>query len=102
MATIGSELGPAVGQIVARTVAGIGGGWAFTWGFVSLLIAAAVALGADFHEAETSAKLLAFPVYLALLLWAFAASSALRVAAVLAGGAGVMTGMAWALQRSMI
>ncbi len=102
MATIGHDPGPAAGQIVARTVAGIVGGWAFTWGFFSLLIAAAAALGADFHEAETAAKLLAFPVYLVLLLWAFAAPSARRVAAALAGGALVMTGVAWALQRAML
>jgi len=102
MATIGHDLGPAAGQIVARVVAGIGGGWAFTWGFFSLMIGAAVALGTDFHEAETAAKLLAFPLYLGLLLWAFAASSALRVAAVLAGGAAVMTGVAWALQRAVL
>lgn len=94
--------GPRGGQIVSRFAAGVFGGWGFSWGFVSLAIAGSVALGADFHEAETAALLLAFVVYLVLLLWAFAAVSAQRVWAVLAGGAVAMTGAAWALQHLLL
>ena len=94
--------GPGRGEIVSRVAAGIAGGWAFTWGFVSLVIAGGVALGADFHEAETLARLLAFLLYLTLLLWAFAAASVRRVWTLLAGGAVLMTGAAWWLQRALL
>jgi hypothetical protein len=65
-------------------------------------IAALVALGVDFHEAETGVLIIAFLVFLGMFLWAFAASSLLRVWAVMAGGGIVMTVMAWALQRALI
>jgi hypothetical protein len=46
-----------------------------------------VALGVDFHEAETGVLMLAFLVFLYMFLWAFVAKSLVRVWAVLAGAA---------------
>lgn len=86
----------------SRIAAALFGGYAFTWGFTVLGIAGLVALGVDFHEAETGVLLLAFLVFLGMFLWAFAASSLLRVWAVLAGGGAAMTVLAWALQRTLL
>jgi hypothetical protein len=89
-------------RIVSRIGAALLGGWAFVWGFVSLVIAGVVALGGDFDEAHTAAMLLAFLVFLAAFCWAFAAASLARAWSVLAGGAALMTGAAWLLQRSLV
>jgi hypothetical protein len=85
-----------------RVAAALLGGYGFVWGFVSLAITGAVALGGDFHEAHTAAMLLAFLVFLVALCWAFAAASLARVWLVLAGGAALMSGAAWLLQRSIV
>lgn len=87
---------------LSRLLAALLGGYAFTWGFTALALAGLVALGVDFHEAETGVLLLAFVVFLALFLWAFAARRPARVWAVLGGGALVMTAAAWGLQRSLL
>jgi hypothetical protein len=89
-------------RIVSRVAACVVGGWAFTWGFVSVVITGLVALGQPYHEASTAAMLLAFIVFLVALCWAIATASLARVWAVLAGGAALMTGAAWLLQRSLI
>lgn len=73
-------------KVLGRVSAGLLGSYAFTWCFAALGIAALVALGVDFHEAETGVRLLAFLVFLGVFLWAFAAASLARVWAVLGGG----------------
>lgn len=88
--------------IINRIAAALLGGYAFTWGFTAFGIAGLVALGLDFHEAETGVLLLAFLVFLGLFLWAFAAASVLRVWVLLGGGAVVMLTAAWALQRTLL
>lgn len=85
-----------------RIIAAFLGGYAFTWGLSALAITAMVALGIDFHEAETGMTLVAFLVFLALLLWTFAAANMVRVWLVLAGGAAVMMLMATMLQNSLV
>jgi len=92
---------PAPRHILARVAAGLLGSWAFVWGFVSLGITAQVAAGVDYEEAYTLAMLLAFLVLLAAFCWSFAAASITRVWVVLTGGAVLMTGAAWFLQRSL-
>lgn len=87
---------------LSRIAAALFGGYAFTWGFTVLGIASLVALGVDFHEAETGVLILAFLVFLGMFLWTFATASLVRVWLVLAGGAAVMTGAAWALQRAIL
>lgn len=88
--------------IISRIAASLFGGYAFTWGFTVLGIAGLVALGVDFHEAETGMYMLALLVFLGMFLWTFATTSLLRVWAVLAGGGAAMTGVAWVLQRTLI
>jgi hypothetical protein len=88
--------------VLLRIAAALVGGWAFTWGFVSLAITGLVALGQPYNEANTAAMLLAFIVYLVVLCWAFAAASLTRVWALLAGGAVSMTAAAWLLQNSLV
>jgi len=89
-------------KVVGRVSAGLLGSYAFTWGFSALGIAGLVALGVDFHEAETGVLLLALLVFLGVFLWAFAAASLARVWLVLAGGGALMTAAAWALQRAVL
>ena len=89
-------------SVINRVSAALFGGYAFTWGFSALCIAGLVALGIDFHEAETAAMLLAFLVYLTLFLWAFAAANLPRVWTVLGGGALLMSAAAWGLQQSLV
>lgn len=88
--------------LASRVAAALLGGYAFSWGLAMLGIAVLVALGVDFHEAETALLLLAFPAFLLLFLWAFAAASLARVWAVLGGGAVLMSAAAWGLQRSLL
>lgn len=89
-------------RIGNRIAAALLGGYAFTWGFTAFGIAGLVAFGVGFHEAETTLMLLAFPMFLGLFLWAFAAASPARVWAVLGAGAILMTAAAWGLQRAML
>ena len=86
-------------QITTRVAAGIAGGWAFVWGFVTLGIATLLRAGMSYQDAMTLAYLLAFLVYLVAFCWAFATTSATRAWVVLAGGGAAMTGLAWALLR---
>jgi len=81
---------------------GLSGSYAFTWGFTALGVAGLVALGVDFHEAETTLLLLAFLVFLPLFLWGFAAACFTRVWVVLFGGAVFMAAAAWGLQRVLL
>jgi hypothetical protein len=101
--TTGSGLRPAIWNpvrwsIAYRLAAALLGGYAFTRGLVALGVAGLVALGWEFHEAETAMLLLAFLLFLPVFLWAFAAASLARVWIVLLGGAGVMTAAARGLQ----
>jgi hypothetical protein len=84
--------------IASRIAASLLGGWSFVWGFVTLSIAAQVALGQPYNEAHTASMLLAFLVFLVVFCWAYAATSLARVWAVLVGGALLMTGAGWLLQ----
>lgn len=85
-----------------RIIAAILGGYAFTWAITALGIAVMVAMGIDFHEAETGMSLIAFLVFLGLFLWTFAAESMIRVWLVLAGGATLMMAAALLLQNSLL
>lgn len=89
-------------HVVGRVTASLLGGWAFVSGFVSLGVVVLVAFGIDFHDAETTLRLLAFLVLLFVFCWAFAASSLKRVWVVLAGGAVFMTATAWLWQRALV
>jgi hypothetical protein len=91
-----------VASIVSRVAAAIFGGYAFVWGFTTLLIALALALRLPYGDAQTTAYLLAFLLFLAVFLWAFTARRVAKVWAVLAGGGATMTTLAWLLTRPAI
>lgn len=71
------------------------GGYAFVWGFTTLMVVLGTALGVSYGDALTAVYLVAFLVFLAVLLWAFAARSVARVWSVLAGGGAIMSAAAW-------
>jgi len=96
-----SSVRPDVSQVLARLAAGVVGGWAFTWGFVTLGIVALVAVGMSYHDAELLVYLLAFLLYLALLCWAFAVRSLARLWLTIGGGAALMSGAAWLAAGAM-
>lgn len=89
-------------HVIGRIAASLLGGYAFTWGVTTLGITGLVALGVDYHEALTALMLLAFLVFLAAFLWAFAARCLLRVWGVLGLGGAGMTAAAWLLQQQLI
>lgn len=89
-------------QVVSRIAASIFGGYVFVWGFTTLAITLGVAAGMRYVEARTLAFLLAFLVFLACFCWSYAAFSATRVWAVLAGGGALMTGAAWYTMRALL
>jgi hypothetical protein len=89
-------------MIVARIAASFFGGYAFTWGFVSLGIVLLVTAGMPYREAQTAMFLLAFLVFLAVFCWSYAAASVRRLWLVLAGGGGFMTAGAWLVSRSLL
>lgn len=76
--------------------------YAFTWGLVAFGIAALVAGGVDYHEAETAMMLLGFAQFVPLFLWAFASKQPGRVWTILVGGAAGLPAAAWALQRALL
>lgn len=89
-------------NIASRIAAGVLGGYAFTWGFIALLVGSLFAAQMEFHDAEALGYILGFIVFLVVFLWAFAAASVARVWAVLAGGGAVMTGLAWWVQSALV
>lgn len=89
-------------RLASRIAAGLLGGYAFVWSFTALGITALVALGVDFHEAETAMLLLAFVVYLLLFLWAFCAARVARAWTLLGAGTVLMSAAAWLLQQALL
>lgn len=89
------------GHIVSRVAASLFGGYAFTWGFVTLSIGLLLLSGMPYNEARTLVYLLAFLVLLFVFCWSFVAVSLARVWLVLAGGGIVMTAAAWILSSTV-
>lgn len=89
-------------HLASRVAAGMLGGYAFTWGFIALLIGLLFAAKMEFHDAEALGYILGFIVFLGVFLWAFSARSLARVWLVLAGGGALMTGAAWLVQRALL
>jgi hypothetical protein len=88
-------------NVVSRIAAAVLGGYAFVWGFTTLLIAVALGQRLPYGDAQTTAYLLAFLVFLGVFLWSFAARRVVVVWTVLAGGGAAMTMLAWLLTRSV-
>lgn len=89
-------------HLIARIVAAVLGGYAFSWGLVAIGMAGLYALGMPFHDAEHLSAMVALLVYLAVFLWAFAARSLPRVWLVLAGGGALMAGAASLVQSALV
>ena len=87
-------------SVLVRLVAAVGGGYAVAAGLAAL---AAVALPAGGlmarSEAVVLASMLAFLVYLALLIWAFADRRLARLSVVMAAAGIASWGGAWGLLR---
>ena len=88
-------------NVVSRIAAAVLGGYAFAWGFTTLLIAVALGLRLPYGDAQTTAYLLAFLVFLAVFLWSFAARRVAVVWSVHAGGGTAMKGRAGFLTQSV-
>ncbi|NBD21254.1 iron uptake protein [Aquabacterium fontiphilum] len=89
-------------SVSLRVAAAVLGGYAFTWGFSGFAIAAMVAMGLSFHDAEAGALIVAWLVFLGVFLWSFAAASLARVGLVLLGGGLLMAGAATGLQAMLL
>ena len=89
-------------HLASRIAAGMLGGYAFTWGFIALLIGLLFAAKMALHDAEALGYILGFIVFLGVFLWAFSARSLARVWLVLAGGGALMSGAAWLVQRALV
>lgn len=97
-----SSLTLTTGRTIARIAAAVLGGYAFVWGFTTLVIALGLVSGGSYGDAQTLAYLLAFLVFLVSFLWAFATPRLGRAWAVLAGGGVLMAGSSWLLTQGMV
>jgi hypothetical protein len=68
---------PAV-NILARVLAGLLGGYGFVWAFSALAISLLVAAGMAYTQAWTLVMMLAFLLFLGVLLWTFSVRSVIR------------------------
>ncbi len=87
-------------SVVVRLVAAIGGGYAVAAGLAALAAVALPAAGLMVRsEAVVLASMLAFLVYLALLIWAFADRRLARLCLVMVAAGVASWGSAWGLLR---
>lgn len=89
-------------HLVSRIAAGTLGSYAFTWGFIALVVGTMFAAGMPFHDAEALSYILGFLVLLVAFLWAFCSASLWRVWLVLAGGGALMAGAASLVQHTLL
>lgn len=89
-------------HVVSRIAAGTLGSYAFTWGFIALVVGTMFAAGMPFHDAEALSYILGFIVLLVAFLWAFCAASLMRAWLVLAGGGALMAGAASLVQKALL
>lgn len=82
-------------KIAIRIALALLGGWFFVRYLTSSSIATLVAAGMDYETAWMIGIMLAFVVYLVVLLWAFAAKQLLRVAVTLIGGGALLATLGW-------
>lgn len=86
--------------LILRLVAAVGGGYAVSAGLAALAaVGLPLATTLPRSEAVVLASMLAFLVYLALLIWAFAEPRLVRLCLILATAGVVSWGGAWGLAR---
>ncbi|MCR6651375.1 MAG: iron uptake protein [Cellvibrionaceae bacterium] len=78
------------------------GSYAFAWGFSAFGIAGLVALGVDFHEAETGILISALLVLLGVFIWSFSVRKVNRIWVMLVGGGLIMTMLGWLIQKILL
>lgn len=93
---------PTTKQKLLHTIAAVLGGYAFTWGFISLGVAGLFAVGMEFHDAENLASMLGLLLFLALFLWVFSERNLKRIWLTLAGGGALMTALASLIQMLLL
>lgn len=79
-------ISPGARAIAFRIIAAVFGGYGFVWGVVACLTSLLIAVGVLRSESVIVATLLGFPLYLFVLLWAFAVRSLIHVFVALAVG----------------
>lgn len=89
-------------ELVGRVAAALFGVWAATWALASAAVAALVALGMEFHDAEQGVLMLALLGMLGLFLWAFTARSLWRLWLALLSATALGWAMAWLIQRAIV
>lgn len=88
------------GAIVVRLAAAIGGGYAVSAGMAALMAVTLPSLGLlPRSEAVVLASMLAFLIYLVLLLWAFAERRLMKLCLIMAVAGAASWGGALALAR---
>jgi len=78
------------------------GGYIFTWGFISLMVAGPVYAGLDFHSAEYTAFLLALPVFLLTFFWLFISRQIVLSHTLIFGSGALAIGLSLWLQTLML
>ena len=91
---------PSFRLIAGRLLAAVGGSYALIYALVSVITAGGYRLGMHYDDAWLLAAMLAFPVLLGAVLWAFSCRSLRRVVVVFVGGAAILTLLTWLLVRS--
>jgi hypothetical protein len=89
-------------EVLLRTTLALVGGYLLVRGLVSLCISVAVTLGADYERARLFAMMVAFLLYLAVFLWAFATRHLWRAIALLTGAAALTTFVAQLLVARLV
>lgn len=82
-------------RTVARTLLSIVGGYVASSAIIAALAVLAVATGMERSEAATSAAMLGFLVYLAVIIWSFSDPRLLRVALALVAVTAIGTAVVW-------
>lgn len=88
--------------LVSRIAVAIFGGYAFTWGVITLTITALMVGGGSYADARKVAMLFSFIVFLGAFIWGFSTRRLVIAWVVLVGGGAVMTLMAWMAQRAIL
>ena len=89
-------------HIASRTAVAVLGGYAFTWGVITLGIATLHGAGMEFHDAEHLFYIIGFLVFLVAFLAAFATHGLRKMALVLVGGGLLMSAAASWVQSLII
>jgi hypothetical protein len=86
---------PGKRAVAVRVLTAIFGSYAFTYGAVACVARLLASTGMNRAEAVLAASMAGFPLYLALLVYGFAARSLTRLMLLLFGGGALLVGLAF-------